>query len=63
MAAKDLMNSGDRIFLPVSVREVRPTKQDCPCTEEEIDFIRSLEFYKVLNFSFCLVGMCVFCII
>ncbi|KAK2664983.1 hypothetical protein Ddye_003557 [Dipteronia dyeriana] len=46
VAAKDSLNSGDRIFLPNTVQELLPKKQDCPCTEEEMNFIQSLEFYK-----------------
>ncbi|KAH7575322.1 hypothetical protein ACOSQ2_005442 [Xanthoceras sorbifolium] len=46
VAAKDSLSLGDRIFLPISVQEFHHEKQDCPCTEEEVNFIRSLEFYK-----------------
>ncbi|XP_021282429.1 RNA pseudouridine synthase 4, mitochondrial [Herrania umbratica] len=46
VGAKDALNIGDRIFLPVSVREFREEKQESGCTEEELNFIQSLELYK-----------------
>ncbi|KAM1650576.1 hypothetical protein ACFXTH_003136 [Malus domestica] len=53
VAAKDSMNIGDRIHLPFSVQEFPADKhessnykQECHCSEEEINFIRSLELYK-----------------
>ncbi|KAJ6896349.1 hypothetical protein NC651_022531 [Populus alba x Populus x berolinensis] len=46
VAAKDSMDVGDRIFLPISVKALPAEKQDCHCSEEEINFIRGLELYK-----------------
>ncbi|XP_034228071.1 RNA pseudouridine synthase 4, mitochondrial isoform X2 [Prunus dulcis] len=53
VAAKDSMNVGDRIHLPISVQEFPNDKQElpndkkeCHCSEEEVTFIRSLELYK-----------------
>ncbi|GLT51223.1 hypothetical protein SLA2020_246460 [Shorea laevis] len=52
VAAKDLLNIGDRIFLPISVQDSHAQnqelheKQEGHCTEEEVNFIRSLELYK-----------------
>ncbi|KAK8603448.1 hypothetical protein V6N13_085634 [Hibiscus sabdariffa] len=46
VGAKDSLNVGDRIFLPISVREVPEEKQEHHCTNEESNFIRSLELYK-----------------
>ncbi|XP_057963538.1 RNA pseudouridine synthase 4, mitochondrial [Malania oleifera] len=46
VAAKDPMNSGDRIFLPITVQETPTEKSELPCKEEEINFIRSLVLYK-----------------
>lgn len=53
VAAKDSMNVGDRIHLPISVQEFPNDKQElpndkkeCRCSEEEVTFIRSLELYK-----------------
>lgn len=46
------MNFGDQIFLPISVQEFpseKPEKPECPCNEEEMEFLRSLELYKVLK--------------
>ncbi|PSS26126.1 RNA pseudouridine synthase [Actinidia chinensis var. chinensis] len=40
------MNLGDRIFLPVTVREVPSERTECFCNEEEMGFLRSLELYK-----------------
>lgn len=51
VAAKDSMNNGDRIFLPVTVQEFPVENHNCHCNEEEVNFIRSLVLYKVLNFS------------
>lgn len=50
VAAKDSMNVGDRIFLPITVQVQPSEKQECDCNEEEVNFIRSLEFYKVIDF-------------
>ncbi|XP_011001172.1 PREDICTED: RNA pseudouridine synthase 4, mitochondrial isoform X1 [Populus euphratica] len=46
VAAKDSMDVGDRIFLPISVKALPAEKQDCHCSEEETNFIRGLELYK-----------------
>ncbi|KAF9675859.1 hypothetical protein SADUNF_Sadunf09G0077300 [Salix dunnii] len=46
VAAKDSMDVGDRIFLPISVKVLPSSKQDCHCSEEEINFIRGLELFK-----------------
>ncbi|GLT98179.1 hypothetical protein SLE2022_156950 [Rubroshorea leprosula] len=52
VAAKDLLNIGDRIFLPISVQDSHAQnqelheKQEGHCTEEEVNFIRGLELYK-----------------
>ncbi|GAV62308.1 PseudoU_synth_2 domain-containing protein [Cephalotus follicularis] len=46
VAAKDLLNLGDQIFLPISVQELPSEKQECHCCEEEVNFVRSLELYK-----------------
>ncbi|KAG6761362.1 hypothetical protein POTOM_034577 [Populus tomentosa] len=46
VAAKDSMDVGDRIFLPISVKALPAEKQDCHCSEEEINFIRGFELYK-----------------
>ncbi|KAK9287165.1 hypothetical protein L1049_015576 [Liquidambar formosana] len=46
VAAKDPMNLGDRIFLPITVQELPFVKHECHCNEEEIKFIRSIELYK-----------------
>ncbi|XP_059647831.1 RNA pseudouridine synthase 4, mitochondrial [Cornus florida] len=46
VSAKDLMNFGDRIYLPITVKELRSQKADCLCTEEEVKFLHSLELYK-----------------
>lgn len=51
MAAKDSMDVGDRIFLPISVKVLPAVKQDCHCNEEEINFIRGLELYKVIDIN------------
>ncbi|KAJ0077401.1 hypothetical protein Patl1_35420 [Pistacia atlantica] len=46
VTAKDSLNTGDRIFLPITIQEFPTEKKDCPCTEEEVNYIRSLELYK-----------------
>lgn len=46
------MNDGDRIFLPITVKQEVPSeKQKLYCNEEEVNFIRSLVLYKVLKFD------------
>jgi hypothetical protein len=50
VAAKDSIDVGDRICLPITVREFPLEKQDCHCNEEEVNFVRSLVLYKVLDF-------------
>ncbi len=54
MAAKDLLDVGDRIVLPITVQALpfESEKQQYSYNEEEINFIRSLELYKVINFEF-----------
>lgn len=65
VAAKDSLKFGDRIFLPISIQESPSRKEKCPCTEEEVEFIQSLELYKVLNFNSSMVGVSLthFCLI
>lgn len=47
VGAKDLMKKGERIFLPITVQGSSPVKkQKYDCSEEEMNFIRSLELYK-----------------
>ncbi|XP_048337218.2 RNA pseudouridine synthase 4, mitochondrial isoform X5 [Ziziphus jujuba] len=46
VTAKDSMNLGDRIYLPISVQEFPVDKKEYHCNEEEVSFIRSLELYK-----------------
>ncbi|XP_022749158.1 RNA pseudouridine synthase 4, mitochondrial isoform X2 [Durio zibethinus] len=43
---RDSLNIGDRIFLPITVREFPEEKQEHGCTDEELNFIRNLELYK-----------------
>lgn len=57
MAAKDSMNLGDRIYLPITVQETPIDKKECHCNEDEASFIRSLEMYKVLGFHNVLFDM------
>lgn len=59
VAAKYSLNLGDRIFLPISIQESPSRKEKCPCTEEEVKFIQSLELYKVINFNSSVVGVSV----
>lgn len=46
VAAKDVMNIGDRIFLPISVQAVPTTKPKSIHDKGEMDYLRSLELYK-----------------
>ncbi|KAL6209851.1 hypothetical protein ACLB2K_020790 [Fragaria x ananassa] len=47
VGAKDSMNLGDRICLPISVKEFPDHKQEeGHCSEEEAEFIHSLVLYK-----------------
>ncbi|XP_058007465.1 RNA pseudouridine synthase 4, mitochondrial isoform X2 [Hevea brasiliensis] len=48
VAAKDLLDVGDRIVLPITVQALpfESEKQQYSYNEEEINFIRSLELYK-----------------
>ncbi|XP_077225205.1 pseudouridine synthase family protein [Tasmannia lanceolata] len=46
VSAKDAMNLGDRIFLPVTVQEFPPEKDDYCCNNDEINYLQSLELYK-----------------
>lgn len=41
------MNLGDRILLPITVKERPVAKKKCFCGEDEIGFIRSLVLHKV----------------
>lgn len=51
VAAKEALNVGDRIYLPLSVDSDAPPakKESFRCSEEEGKFICSLVLYKVLN--------------
>ena len=51
MTAKDTLNIGDRIFLPVSVKEMPKEKHESGITAAEVNFIQSLVLHKVLNFN------------
>lgn len=46
MAAKDPIDLGDRIFLPVTVQELPSEQRICHCNNEEINFTHSLVLYK-----------------
>ncbi|KAI4298512.1 hypothetical protein L6164_032062 [Bauhinia variegata] len=46
VAAKDTLNSGDRIFLPVAVKETLAEKPKYDITAKEMDFIHRLVLYK-----------------
>ncbi|KAJ8640684.1 hypothetical protein MRB53_017378 [Persea americana] len=46
VSGKDVMNLGDRIFLPASVKELPSMKNDQCCNEDEINYMHSLELYK-----------------
>nr|XP_009805028.1 PREDICTED: RNA pseudouridine synthase 4, mitochondrial isoform X2 [Nicotiana sylvestris] len=47
VAAKESMNIGDRIFLPITVQKFPSDKvEDYPSSEEEMKFLHSLELYK-----------------
>ncbi|XP_071935597.1 RNA pseudouridine synthase 4, mitochondrial-like isoform X3 [Coffea arabica] len=46
VAAKDLMNSGDRIVLPVSIQKVPSAKTDSTFSEEEMKFLHSMVLFK-----------------
>lgn len=41
------MNSGDRIFLPVTVEKFPSAKAECTFSDEEMKFLHSLILYKV----------------
>ncbi|KAK9677741.1 hypothetical protein RND81_11G163900 [Saponaria officinalis] len=43
---KELMNEGERIFLPISVQGSPVKKPEYKCSDEEMHFTRSLELYK-----------------
>lgn len=51
IAAKDSMNLGDRVYLPISVKDLHPKKQEKKChfNSEEQNFVKSLVIYKVLK--------------
>ncbi|CAN0878882.1 RNA pseudouridine synthase 4, mitochondrial [Linum grandiflorum] len=46
VTAKDSMNVGDKILLPGSVNVVASEKKEWHCSEEEVEFIRSIVLYK-----------------
>ncbi|XP_010271255.1 PREDICTED: RNA pseudouridine synthase 4, mitochondrial-like isoform X2 [Nelumbo nucifera] len=46
VTAKEVMNLGDRIFLPITVQELPSETQEHYCNEDEISYICSLELYK-----------------
>lgn len=46
VGAKDLITKGDRILLPITVKESHANKHECQCSKEELSYIRSLELYK-----------------
>ncbi|KAJ8446707.1 hypothetical protein Cgig2_002869 [Carnegiea gigantea] len=46
VGAKNLITKGDRILLPITVKESHAKKHECQCSEEEMSYIRSLELYK-----------------
>ncbi|KAM7474714.1 hypothetical protein LguiB_021957 [Lonicera macranthoides] len=46
VSAKDTMELGDRIFLPITVQELPSEKAECLCNAEELKFLHSLELYK-----------------
>ncbi|KAK9165836.1 hypothetical protein Scep_001027 [Stephania cephalantha] len=46
VSAKDGMNVGDVIFLPVTVQEFPSHRKGCTCNEDEIKYIHSLEIHK-----------------
>ena len=41
------MNIGDRILLPITVEELPSVKHEYRCNDEEENFVRDLELYKV----------------
>lgn len=41
------MKFGDRIVLPTTVQEFPSMKNDQCCDEDEVNYMRSLELYKV----------------
>lgn len=47
VSAKDVMKFGDRIVLPTTVQEFPSMKNDQCCDEDEVNYMRSLELYKV----------------
>ncbi|KAG9440367.1 hypothetical protein H6P81_020532 [Aristolochia fimbriata] len=46
VSAKTVMEYGDRICLPITVKESQSAERPGYCTEDEIRFIRSIELYK-----------------
>uniref|UniRef100_A0A7N0T4T4 Pseudouridine synthase RsuA/RluA-like domain-containing protein n=1 Tax=Kalanchoe fedtschenkoi TaxID=63787 RepID=A0A7N0T4T4_KALFE len=47
VGAKDAMNSGDRVVLPISIQELSDDKKpELRCSEEEVSFLNSLVVYK-----------------
>ncbi|KAK6946053.1 Pseudouridine synthase, RsuA/RluA-like [Dillenia turbinata] len=46
VAAKDVMNVGDRIFLPITVQDLPSRKHESQFNEEAKNFLHNLELYK-----------------
>ncbi|KAK1316424.1 hypothetical protein QJS10_CPA05g01237 [Acorus calamus] len=46
VSAKDIMSSGDRIFLPNSIQEFQSKKKEYCFDEDDVHYIRNLELYK-----------------
>lgn len=43
------MNLGERVYLPITVKELPSNKEEGHFNPEEVNFVRSLELYKVLK--------------
>lgn len=49
MAAKDAMNVGDRVVLPITIQDLSQEKKpEIRCSGEEVTFLNSLVVYKVV---------------
>ncbi|KAK4752147.1 hypothetical protein SAY87_020945 [Trapa incisa] len=46
IAAKDPMNVGDRVYLPITVKDLPSHKEEGHFNLEEVNFVRGLELYK-----------------
>lgn len=46
VGAKDFMNEGERILLPITVKGSPIKKREYECSEEDLNFVRGLELYK-----------------